>query len=140
MIVRVPRVDVQGIKAVSMDTGKQEEAHDKVGVEDAWDLRSLETSFEYVDPDKANYQPQYYITAKIQRKSYYYVINICLPNALLVLLNFSVFFLNTKDLVDRLSIILAILLTGVTFKLGVAGKFDLSGIRHLTNLTSFSLA
>ena len=136
--IKVPRVDHQGISKVVSEYFKQNRLKHYIEIDNAWKVCSHKSSVEIICPRRENFRPEYRITVIVQRKSHYYIFNVAAPNAMLALLNFGVFFLGTNNLVDRMSVILAVLLTGVTFKLAVSGLLPV--VSYETALENYSNA
>lgn len=114
---RVPRVDEQGISAVTVAGC---ELGSSLGVEDNWNVAKFDHQINIGNPGKANFKPEYHVALVLHRRSNFYVKNVIIPIAMFGLINFAVFFLPVDDLTARYSILLTILLTLVAFRLSVA--------------------
>lgn len=151
---RVPRVDTQKIHSVSSalpasltevsNDGElrnlQSENHTQVEVDKEWEMKHLSTTVKHAAEGEANFKPEYTIGITLARRPYFYLMNIALQNALLVLLCFTVFFIEPTQFVDRMSIVLAILLTTVAFKFSSSRQVPSNSRRRFLILVIFQFA
>ena len=117
--IRIPRVNKENIYIVE-DNYFRFTTNSLLGFENSWKLKQFKTNILITEPLNANYKPEYHITIKLQRKYYYYLNNVILPNFIIILFSFTSFFASNNDLVGRMSIILVSLLTTVAFKVSIS--------------------
>ena len=121
IVFRIPRVEDQGISEVVAanfeDTSQRWKTSDFHLHE--FDILNISQSVIHMAPGKQNFKPEFRVEIHLQRHSHFYMVNIALQHSLLVLLCFSVYCVEASDVASRMSIVLAILLTSVAFKLSV---------------------
>jgi hypothetical protein len=147
LLFRIPRVNVQNVRKVStiFSATKAMQLHTKefakhplvAKSDSAWHVLSVQKEVIILDPNEDNFKPEYHVSIEIQRESFYYVVNIGMPNALLAMIGFSVFLVPSTELVNRLTIILTILLTVIAFKFSVTDKLPV--LSYNTLLDKYSL-